>query len=115
MALHLHIVYRDFENALKQIAIAAQGLPNNPYVFWTWGATHAGQGRWEDATREYEKAVILEPRHPKLLSDLVDSYASLRRFRQAEQTTDRLIELKPDDPEIKISKAYLIFLEKGGS
>ena len=109
-ALHLHIVYRDYENALKQIAIAAQGLPNNPGVFWTRGAIYAGQGRWEEATREYEQAAILEPRHPKLLSDLANAYASLRRFRQAEQTTDKLIELRPDDPEIKIS--YFIFLEK---
>jgi TolB-like protein/Flp pilus assembly protein TadD len=111
-ALHLHIVYRDFENALKEIAIATQGLPNNPSVFWFRGAIYAGQGHWEEATREYEQAVILEPRYPKLLSDLADGYAALRRFRQAEQTTDKLIELKPDDPEIKISKAYLIFQEK---
>jgi TolB-like protein len=109
--LHRLIVYRDFEQAHKQIAIAAPGLPNNADVFWFRGAAYAGQGHWEEATREYEQAVILEPRYPKLLLDLIYGYASLRRFRQAAQTTDRLIELKPDDALIRLLKPYFIFLE----
>jgi TolB-like protein/Tfp pilus assembly protein PilF len=111
-ALHLQIVYRDFEKAREQIAIAAQSLPNNPDVFWYRGATYAGQGRWEEAIKDYEQAILLDPRYPKLLEDLVNGYWALRRFRQAEQTNDRLIELMPDEPALKIQKAYLVFVEK---
>jgi tetratricopeptide (TPR) repeat protein len=42
----------------------------------------------------------------------ISAYWALRRFRQAEQIMDRLIELKPDDPGLKIQNAYLIFVEK---
>jgi len=60
--------------------------------------------------RNNEKAAILEPRHPKILLDLEEDYLAIRRFRQAEQIHDRLIELRPDDPGLKISKAYLFIL-----
>ena len=38
---------------------------------------------------------------------MAQSYLALRRFRLAEQTYDRIIGLKPDDPSLKIYKAYL--------
>jgi tetratricopeptide (TPR) repeat protein len=38
---------------------------------------------------------------------LAQTYLALRRFRLAEQTYDRIIGLKPDDPSLKIYKAYL--------
>jgi serine/threonine protein kinase/Flp pilus assembly protein TadD len=111
-ALHLGICYRDFEKERVEIAIAARGLPNHPYVFWFLAATGFAQGRWEESIRDYEHAVILEPRYPKLLLELANTYTALRRFRQADQMLDRLIELKPDEPELKIQKAYLLIMEK---
>jgi tetratricopeptide (TPR) repeat protein len=113
LAAALHLVSflpRDLERARGEIAIAARGLPNSPYVLWCRGVINAGQGRWEDAVRDLEKAAILDPRYPKLLTDLgQNTYLALRRFRQAEQTLDRVIDLKPDDPTPKIIKAYINF------
>ena len=111
-ALHLLIVYRNFAEAHKQVAIAAPRLPNNADVFWFRAGAYAGQGRWVEATRDYEQAALLAPRNPKLTLDLLYAYWRLRRYQQAVQTSDRLIELKSDDPSAKILKAYLIFDEK---
>jgi serine/threonine protein kinase/tetratricopeptide (TPR) repeat protein len=110
-ALHLFIVYRDYERARVQIAIAERALPNSPEVFWYRAAIDYRQGRYEEAIRGYERAAILDPRNMKLLLDQQNTYLCLRRFRQAERISDRLIELDPDEPSAKILKAYVLFAE----
>jgi len=113
VALHLIVGDEDYEKARGQIAMAEKASPNNPYVFWFRASIDSRQGRWQESARNLEKAAILEPRYPKLLLDLENSYLVLRRFREAEQMADRLIELKPDDPDLRISKAYkFLFGEK---
>ena len=114
MALHLFIGYRDYERARVQIAIAERALPNSPEVFWYRATIDLRQGRWEEANSGLEQAALLDPRNLKLLLDLEDNYLALRRFRQAEQIADRLIELNPDEPYAKITKAYVVFAEKAG-
>jgi len=107
MAQHLIIFDEDFERAREEIAIAERASPNNSGVFWFRASLDSRQGRWEESTKNLERAATLEPRTPKLLLDLENNYVALRRFRQAEQTLDRLIEIKPDDPGLKVLKAYL--------
>ena len=109
-ALHMIVGDGNYESARQQIAIAEKASPNNPSVFWFRAGIDGRQGHWQEAMRNNEKAAILEPRHPKILLDLEEDYLALRRFRQAEQIHDRLIELRPDDPGLKISKAYLFIL-----
>jgi len=109
-ALHMIVGDGNYERAREQIAIAEKTSPNNPSVFWFRAGIDGRQGHWQEAMRNNEKAAILEPRHPKILLDLEEDYLAIRRFRQAEQIHDRLIELRPDDPALKISKAYLFIL-----
>jgi serine/threonine protein kinase len=97
----------NYGRASGEIAKAEGASPNNPNVFWFRASIDSRQGRWEESAKNLERAVTLEPRVPKLLLDLAQSYLALRRFRLAEQTYDRIIELKPDDPSLKIDKAYL--------
>jgi tetratricopeptide (TPR) repeat protein len=97
----------DYERARDEIAKAEGTSPNNPYVFWFRASIDSRQGRWEESAKNLERAATLEPRSPQLLLDLAQSYLALRRFRLAEQTYDRIIGLKPDDPSLKIYKAYL--------
>jgi serine/threonine protein kinase len=113
IALHLIIGDENYERAQQEIAIAERASPNNPYVFWFRASIDSRQGRWEESAKNLERAAVLEPRYPKLLIDLESSYLALRRFRQAEQVHDRLIELRPDDPGLRISKTYqFAFREK---
>jgi Flp pilus assembly protein TadD len=103
------LIEEDGDNgrASDELAKAEGASPNNPYVFWFRASIDSRRGRWEESAKNLERAVTLEPRVPKLLLDLAQSYLALRRFRLAEQTYDRIIELKPDDPSLKIDKAYL--------
>lgn len=47
-----------------------------------------------------------------MLGALADTYYWLRRYREVEQTFDRLIELAPDKPSLKAFKASVAFEEK---
>jgi len=110
-ANHLYYCYRDFERARVQIAIAAQALPNNLDVLELTALLDQVQGRWEKAVAALERATALDPRNPERLGNLAETYYGLRRYRDAERTSDRLIELQPENPENRIGKASYEFAE----
>jgi TolB-like protein/predicted Zn-dependent protease len=110
-ANHLFLCYHDFERTRVQIAIAAQALPNNPDVLELTALLDRVQGRWEQAVAALEGAVALDPRNPDCLSNLAETYSGLRRYRDAERTIDRLIELQPDDRMLPVWKATIAFGE----
>jgi serine/threonine protein kinase/Flp pilus assembly protein TadD len=111
LASHLYMVYRDYERARVQLAIAERDLHNSPEALSLKGALDRRQGRWEESTKGLEKAVDLDPRNPMLLHTLGDNYFFLRRFRESVGICDRLIELEPDKPIFKFYKATKLFAE----
>jgi tetratricopeptide (TPR) repeat protein len=112
LAFHLYACYRDFERARVQVAIAAQALPNNPYLLQLTADIDQAQGHWEKATAGLERAATLDPRNPEVLNSLVEHYMYLRRYRDYQRILDRLIELQPDEPAHRLSKAICAFFEK---
>jgi len=110
-ANHLFYCYRDFERARVQIAIAAQALPNNPDVLELTALLDQVQGHWGEAVAALESAAALDPRNPERLENLAETYYDLRRYRDAERTSDRLIELQPENLENRIGKASFAFAE----
>jgi serine/threonine protein kinase len=60
-AFHLYTCYRDFERARVQIAIAAQGLSNNPDLLQLTALIDRVQGRWEKSTAGLNRAATLDP------------------------------------------------------
>ena len=111
-AVHLVAGYRDYERARVQIAIAERGLPNSAEVFWYRADIDVRQGRYEESIRGFERAAILDPRNPKILLDLQAIFIKLRRFREDEQTIDRIMNLEPDEQGLKVWKAYDAMGEK---
>ncbi|MBV8225081.1 MAG: protein kinase, partial [Verrucomicrobia bacterium] len=111
-AHHLYFCYRDFERARVQIAIAAQGLPNDPDLLQLAALVDQAQGRWEKATAGLERAATLDPRNPDILNDLARNYACLRRYRDDERITNREIELEPNELGAPLQKVLIAFFEK---
>ena len=64
IASHLYTCYRDFERTRVQIAIAAQGLSNNPDLLRLTALLDRVQGRWEKSTAGLNRAAALDPRNP---------------------------------------------------
>jgi len=104
-ARHLYECYRNYERARLHVAIAERMLPNDSEVLALHADIDRKQGRWEESTRRLKEAVTLDPRDPELLNDLAINYENLRRYRELEQTCDRLIEIEPDSHFLKVARA----------
>jgi serine/threonine protein kinase len=113
IAYHLYECYRNYERAYVHIAIAERSLPNSPDAFALKAYIDRRRGRWEESMNGLAKARNLDPRNSSVLDNLEFNYIYLRRYRDAEEMCDRLIELEPDNPLFIVKKAYCTFAEKG--
>ena len=86
---------RDYVAALEEVALAKKTLPNNAQVFSLGGWISRRQGRWEDARANLEKAAELDPRNPKVLSDLSVLYDLLHDYDAKEALYDRAVVANP--------------------
>jgi serine/threonine protein kinase/cytochrome c-type biogenesis protein CcmH/NrfG len=112
-AQHLYSVYRDCDRARAQLAIAKLGSPNNSRVTLLEALIDRRQGNWEKAIQEFQEGIATDPGNTTLMAEFCSTLSDTRRFAAAQRAYDRLIELVPDQPRIKIGKAYDIALERG--
>src|SRR4030095_9188835 len=59
---NLYWAYGDYDGALAELEVARQTLPNDARTFKLTGLIQRRQGRWEESTRNLERAVELKPR-----------------------------------------------------
>jgi len=108
-AYHLYVCDRNYKRARVQIALAQRALPNSPQALALSACLDGQQGRWEQSTSSLEKAVDLDPINPERLQSLARNYLYLRRYRQAEDLCDRLIQFNPDKAIFRLQKAAAAF------
>jgi TolB-like protein/Tfp pilus assembly protein PilF len=113
-AYHLYFCYRDYERAQVQLAMAKPGLPNNTDANELPAIIDRRQGRFEKAIEEFSEALALDPNNPGPMSDLAYTLYATRQFRAAEQLYERLVNRVPDQPMLKVQKAWLITFMKTG-
>lgn len=94
-ALVLYHGSRDYVAALEQVALARKTLPNNSQVYSLGGWISRRQGRWKDARANLETAAELDPRNPKVLSDLSVLYDLLHDYDAKEALYDRAVAANP--------------------
>ena len=104
---------RDYENAMKEFAIAQRGLPNDAEVYLAVGAIQRRQGKWKESNANLEKAASLSPNDPWPLQNLAFNYEVLRDFEAANRTIDKALKLNPDSLSLRSIKAQLAIGEKG--
>ena len=75
-AFHLYNGYLDYDGALAELEVARQTLPNDPRIFRVTGYIQRRQGRWEESTRNLERALELDPRNLNTLDNLGNNYGS---------------------------------------
>jgi TolB-like protein len=104
---------RDYARALEQLAIAKRTLPNSAEVYALGGVMARRQGRWEDAVKDLEKSVELDPRNPKILNNLSDVYDLLRRYDDELAVFERSVAANPSTRDYCQVICAQIQLEKG--
>jgi TolB-like protein/Tfp pilus assembly protein PilF len=115
LALGFSLYYgdRDYENALKEFAIAQLGLPNEAEVYLAIGAIQRRQGKWKESNANLEKAVNLNPNDTWPLQNLALNYQTLRDFDAADKTIDRALKLNPKSPGLWSVKVQVEMQGKG--
>src|SRR5438552_618728 len=82
-AIHFYWGYLNYDRAREELAKAEHALPNNTRIFWFLGLIDRRQGRWNEAIRNLERAVDLDPQNQTTLGDLEETYFKLRRYEEA--------------------------------
>jgi TolB-like protein/Tfp pilus assembly protein PilF len=104
-AQNLYYGYLDYDAALAELQVAGQTLPNDPRVFELTGYIQRRQGRWEESTRNLERAIELDPRNIDILEQSTSNYVVLRRHAEEKSVWDRMVAIVPNNPETEATRA----------
>src|SRR6476646_5903777 len=113
MGFYYYYCERDYQNALKEFAIAKLSLPNSAEVYMAIGSIERRQGKWAQSTGNFEKAVSLSPRDSFILVNLADNYRANKNFETADKILGRAIEAAPNSLSARAAKAMLPLDWKG--
>jgi TolB-like protein len=113
MGYFLYYVDRDYGAALNELAVARSGLPNDPGIFRAMAAIQRRQGKWQDSSASYAKAVSLDPKDPILLENMGMNYLAMRDYSTAARIFDRAVKLAPETFTIRELRARADFYAKG--
>jgi serine/threonine-protein kinase len=109
---NLYWGYHDYDGALAELEIARQTLPNDARIFKLTGRIERRQGRWEESTRNLERAAELDPRDIEILDDIAFTYWLCRRYPDGKRWYARALSVEPNDAETKVMLAYVDFAWK---
>jgi TolB-like protein len=114
-AENLYRGHLDYEGALGELKLASQTLPNDarPFALKGYIERRRPGGNQEQALRNLEHAMELDPRNFWLLQQTSLSYDLLRRYRAEEAILDRMLAVEPNDAGTKAARAFVEFDWKG--
>ena len=115
MADFLFRCHRDYDGALKELAIARPGLPNDTAFFILSGYINRRRNNWVQAERDFSDAVALDPRNPNAYNLLADTYNLQRRHHLAAQVYQRVLAAGERTPIVLFRWASAVFNGTGDS
>ena len=110
VAKHLYWGYLDYDRAREKLNLAQKSLPNDQLPFLLAGYIDRRQSRWDESTKNFERAIELDPQNPIILQQISRSYQCLRRYADAETALDRAVALVPKDTALRASRAEIELL-----
>jgi TolB-like protein/Tfp pilus assembly protein PilF len=109
---YLYHGFRDYDGARAEYELAAKLLPNSGRVSLLLGAIDRRQARWDDAVRNFRRAIETDPRDAFIYEEAGSTFGGLRRYREAEQSLERAYALNPSDQFAGAALAELPYLER---
>lgn len=104
-AQYLYFGQRDYSGALAELKTVGAALPNDPRVPELTGYILRRRGQAEEALRELQRAVELDPRNFFILQQIAVSYQYLNRYAEANAPLDRALAIAPDNVETRSQRA----------
>jgi TolB-like protein/Tfp pilus assembly protein PilF len=115
MADFLFRCHRDYDGALKELAIARPGLPNDTAFFILSGYINRRRNNWAQAERDFRGAVAVDPRNPNAYNLLADTYNLQRKHFLAAKVYDRVVAAGERTPIVFYRRDSAIFNGTGNS
>ena len=113
-ASHLFRCYEDYEKARTHLSVAKHGLPNDSEVMTLEALIDRRQGRFEKAIGKLNESITRDPLNVTPVLTLADTLVATRQFDLSEEAYDRAVNLSPDNPLLKIRKAYQSTFRRDG-
>jgi serine/threonine protein kinase/Tfp pilus assembly protein PilF len=108
-ARNLYWGHLDYNGALAELEIARQSLPNDALIFQLIGFIQRRQGRWEEATRNLERSVELDPRNTFTLQQMAWHYMFIRRYPEVRSLLERVLAIEPNRVDTQVLLASVDF------
>lgn len=112
LALYYFYGFRDYDRARTELAIAQRTLPNNPQIFAIASSIARRQGNWDEATRNSERSLELDPRNFQTVQQMASIYGYQHRYDDELRMWDRALSITPGDPFSRIQRARIPFKSK---
>ena len=112
LAIYYYFGFLDYRLAREELAIAKRTLPNDAEVFLYAGLMGRREGRWDEATRNFERAMELDPMNLFLLQQFELGCVAQRRYPEAKKILDRILSIVPGDPVNRVRRALVEFHSK---
>jgi serine/threonine-protein kinase len=106
-AIHFYWGYRNYDRAREELAKAQHALANNVQIFMFLGLIDRRRGRWDEAIRNLERAVDLDPRNAEPIQELAETYRMLRRYEESLAMSNRALALEPRSVNCRIAPALI--------
>jgi TolB-like protein/class 3 adenylate cyclase/Tfp pilus assembly protein PilF len=98
---------KDYDTAVHYFEQARQFLPNSSRIPESLAYVERRRGQWDRSEAYFNEAERLDPRNVNLLTQHAISYLDLRRFPEALQKLDQVLNITPDDVDTLATKANI--------
>jgi serine/threonine-protein kinase len=112
LALYAYWGFLDYDRARAELDLARTTLPNKAEIYQYTAAIDRRQGRWSEATRDYERAVDLDPRNFVAVFEAARTYQVLRRYSNSNRLFARAIAISPLQYAARIQLALNPYYER---
>ena len=111
-AQNLYLGYWDYDAALAELKIAHKTLPNDFRVPLVMAYIQRRQGDWEQAIKNLESAIELNPRNLQPREAVATYLTWLRRYADLKSALARTLAVFPNDLNMQIWPTYAEFQQK---
>ncbi len=98
---------KEYDTAERYLEQAQPLLPNSSRVPELLAYVSRRRGQWNRSEAYFRKAEQLDPRNVNLLTQHAYSFNHLRRFEEARQKLDQILDITPGDPDTVAVKAAI--------
>jgi serine/threonine-protein kinase len=105
----------DLPRGIAELENASNANPNNVALILALGTRYMEAGRWDDAVAKFQHAMDIDPRNPAAAWRTATALGRMRRNGEGMKVFARLIEIAPDDYEVRLIQGQSFLRWKGST